>query len=115
MSPFNRERFLFLLLAAVMGANALFFAYGLFACSRSEQPHLVCPDLGNRFDNYSEKALAAVLGLIAGAGAITLSQRSSSDDLDEPLASPLPQPPSPPLPKENPPQPPPPGRGKARG
>ena len=80
MEPFNRERFLFLLLAAVMGANALFFAYGLFACSRSEQPHLVCPDLGNRFDNYSEKALAAVLGLIAGAGAITLSQRSSSDD-----------------------------------
>ena len=104
MKPFNREKFMFLLLAAVMGANATFFAYGLFACSRSAQPHLVCPDLGNRFDNYSEKALAAVLGLIAGAGAFTVTQRrpSSSDDLDEPLASPLPQPPLPPLPKESP-------------
>ena len=98
MKPFNRERFLFWMLAGVMGVNALFFAYGLFACSRSEEPHLICPDVGTRFDNYSEKALAAVLGLIAGAGAISFTQRSqtSSGDRDESLASRLPpQPPQP--------------------
>ena len=86
MRPFNRERFLFWMLAAVMSANATFFAYGLFACSRSAQPHLVCPDLGNRFDNYSEKALAAVLGLIAGAGAITLTKKR--DDSEPPATTP---------------------------
>ena len=75
MKPFNRERFLFYLLGAVLAVNALFFGFGLFACSRSEDPTKTCPDIGSRFDNYSEKALASVLGLIAGAGAITLSQK----------------------------------------
>ena len=85
MKPFNRERFLFYLLGAVLAVNALFFGFGLFACSRSDAPASTCPNIGTRFDNYSEKALAAVLGLIAGAGAITLTQRSqtsSSDDRD---------------------------------
>ena len=96
MKPFNRERFLFYLLGAVLSVNALFFGFGLVACSISKQPTKTCPDIGTRFDNYSEKALAAVLGLIAGAGAITLSQRaSSSDDPDESSAS---QPPLQPLP-----------------
>ena len=89
MKPFNRERFLFYLLGAVMGVNALFFAYGLFACSRSEQPHLICPNIGSRFDNYSEKALAAVLGLIAGAGAVTLSQKKPEDKPPGPFAPPI--------------------------
>ena len=94
MKPFNRERFLFYLLGAVLAVNAVFFGFGLFACSRSEDPAKTCPNIGARFDNYSEKALAAVLGLIAGAGAITLSQRQSSfssNDRDEPLASQPPQ------------------------
>lgn len=106
--PFNRERFLFWMLAGVMGVNALFFAYGLFACSRSDDPAKTCPNIGARFDNYSEKALAAVLGLIAGAGAITLSQRtSSSDDRADASASPLPlqlQQPSPESSSSAPPQ-----------
>ena len=104
MQPFNRERFLFYLLGAVLSVNALFFGFGLFACSRSDDPAATCPNIGARFDNYSEKALAAVLGLIAGAGAITLTQRrpSSSDDRDESLASQLPQPPLPPSPELNP-------------
>ena len=79
MKPFNRERFLFYLLSAVLSVNALFFGFGLFACSRSDDPAKTCPDIGTRFDNYSEKALAAVLGLIAGAGAITLSQRKPEE------------------------------------
>ena len=89
MNTFNRERFLYWLLGAVLGVNALFFGYGLWACSRSEDPHLVCPDVGTRFDNYSEKALAAVLGLMAGASAFSFTQRQASSlgDHDEPLAS----------------------------
>ena len=75
MKPFNRERFLFYLLGAVLAVNALFFGFGLFACSRSANPTEICPNIGARFDNYSEKALAAVLGLIAGAGAVQMVQK----------------------------------------
>ena len=84
MQSFNRERFLYWLLGAVLGVNALFFGFGLFSCSRADNPKEQCPEIGKRFDNYSEKALAAVLGLIAGAGAVSLTQRraSSSDDRD---------------------------------
>ena len=67
-TEFNRERFLFWLLAAVLGVNASFFAYGLIACSMTSDPTKTCPEIGTRFDNFSEKSTAAVLGLIAGAG-----------------------------------------------
>ena len=100
MKAFDRERYLYWLLGAVMGVNAMFFAYGLFACSRSEDPHLTCPNIGTRFDNYSEKALAAVLGLIAGAGAVSLSQQKSSAQ-EKPLTPPS-QPVSPPKPPPTP-------------
>ena len=103
MKPFNRERYLFYLLGAVLACNALFFGYGVVMCSRSDDPVGTCPNIGARFDNYSEKALAAVLGLIAGAGAITLTQRqaSSSDDRDESSASQPPQPPPQPSPEDS--------------
>ena len=82
MKPFNRERFLFYLLGAVLAVNALFFGFGLFACSRSADPVATCPNIGARFDNYSEKALAAVLGLIAGAGAVQMVQKKPSGPPD---------------------------------
>ena len=96
MSSFNREKFLYYLLAAVMSVNAAFFAYGVFACSRSSDPHAMCPDIGARFDNYSEKALAAVLGLIAGAGVVTVTRKKSEDEppMISPKSDTLPNPPS---------------------
>lgn len=102
MKPFNRERFVYWLLGAVLGVNALFFGFGLFSCSRADNPKEQCPEIGKRFDNYSEKALAAVLGLIAGAGAVNLSQRrSSSSDPDESSASLPPQQLQQPYPEES--------------
>ena len=79
MNPFNRERFLYWLLGAVLGVNALFFGFGLLSCTRANNPKEQCPEIGARFDNYSEKALAAVLGLIAGAGAVSLTQRKPGE------------------------------------
>ena len=84
MNSFNRERFLYWLLGAVLGVNALFFGFGLFSCSRADNPKEQCPEIGKRFDSYSEKALAAVLGLIAGAGAVSLSQKQVSSVKAEP-------------------------------
>ena len=89
MKEFNRERFLFYLLGAVLAVNALFFGFGLFACSRSGDPAKTCPNIGSRFDNYSEKALAAVLGLIAGAAAVSTTKKNPEDKLPGPFARPI--------------------------
>ena len=89
MKPFNRERFLFYLLGAVLAVNALFFGYGIILCSRSDDPVATCPNLGARFDNYSEKALAAVLGLIAGAAAASSTKKNPEDKPPGPFAPPI--------------------------
>lgn len=67
MQVFNRERFLYWLLGAVLGVNALFFGFGLFACSRADNPKEQCPEIGERFDNFVQTTLGAVLGLLAGS------------------------------------------------
>lgn len=72
--PFNREKFLFYLFAAVLAVNASIFGFGLYSCSKLPNPKSTCPDLGQRFDAFSEKTLAAVLGLIAGAGVFGASK-----------------------------------------
>ena len=70
MKPFNRERFLFYLLGAVLFVNALFFGYGVVMCSRADDPVglQTAQDIGQRFDNYSVKRRWLLcLGLTAGA------------------------------------------------
>ena len=92
MKPFNRERFLFYLLGAVLAVNALFFGYGVVMCSRADDPVGTCPNIGQRFDNYSEKALAAVLGLIAGSAAVAFTTNKKPETKDT-LPTPPPTPP----------------------
>ena len=67
MKPFNRERFLYWLLGAVLGVNALFFGFGLFSCSRANNPREQCPELGQRYESFVQTSLGAVLGLLAGS------------------------------------------------
>lgn len=80
MKEFNRERFLFWLLAGVLGVQALFFGYGLLACSRVPDPSSVCPKIGDRFDAFGERTLAAVLGLVAGTAAMTAVVRKDQKE-----------------------------------
>ena len=74
MSQFNRERFLLWLLAGLLTWQAAIFTLGVVMCSRiapSRDISLVCPEIGNRFDKFVQTTLGAVLGLLAGAAAIS--------------------------------------------
>ena len=82
MTSFNRERFLFWLLAAVLGYQALFFGFGLWRCGtlNAGQVKEACPNIGERFDSFSERTLAAVLGLIAGGAAASTFGNKKSEE-----------------------------------
>ena len=63
----KREHFLLWLLAGLLFWQAAIFSYGTVMCSRSGQPRVHCPELGQRFDGFMQTSLGAVLGLLAGA------------------------------------------------
>ena len=93
MKPFNREKFLLWLLAGLLGWQAAIFSYGVVLCSRvTPQTNIaiVCPQIGSRFDKFVQTTLGAVLGLLAGAAALSTNQRASSGDDPDVSASPLP-------------------------
>lgn len=92
MKPFNREKFLLFLLAGLLAWQAAIFSYGVVLCSRVAQENIgvVCPEIGSRFDKFVQTTLGAVLGLLAGAAAVSTSQRRPSDDRDDASASPRP-------------------------
>ena len=87
MKPFNREKFLLYMLAGLLTWQAAIFSFGVVLCSRvtpQANVTLVCPEIGSRFDKFVQTTLGAVLGLLAGAAALSTNQRSqtSSDDRD---------------------------------
>lgn len=84
MSSFNRERFLFWLLASVLAVNAAFFGIALVRCGQFPNPQEICPNIGKRFDTFSERTLAAVLGLIAGSAAVGAAVSRRKADNEEP-------------------------------
>ena len=89
MKPFNREKFLLLILAGLLAWQAAIFSYGVVLCSRvtpTTSINVVCPQLGNRFDKFVQTTLGAVLGLLAGAAVVSSStQRNSSSSPSLPL------------------------------
>ena len=92
MKPFNREKFLLWMLAGLLTWQAAIFSFGVVLCSRvSPQADVtvVCPEIGSRFDKFVQTTLGAVLGLLAGAAALSTNQRSPSPsgERDKPLAN----------------------------
>lgn len=92
MKPFNREKFLLYMLAGLLAWQAAIFSFGVVLCSRvSPQTDIttVCPEIGSRFDKFVQTTLGAVLGLLAGAAAIssTTQRQQPSDDRDDASAS----------------------------
>ena len=95
MRPFNRERFLFWLLAVVLGYQALFFGFALYRCGMLANGNgNPCPEIGARFDSFSERTLAAVLGLIAGGAAIGSLANKKKPEREEPQNRPAPKTPN---------------------
>lgn len=94
MKPFNREKFLLYMLAGIFVWQAALFTGGVIGCFRIGNKE-ACPNLGDRYENTVGIMVATTLALL-GAGAVVNQRRpSSSDDLDESSASPLPQQPEP--------------------
>ena len=98
MQPFNREKFLLWLLAALLGWQASIFTYATVKCASVRQPMTMqdtCPNLAENYSKFVQVTLGAVLGLLAGS----VTQRQafssfSSDDRDA-LASQAPVKPQP--------------------
>ena len=80
---FNRERFLYWLLAGGIGWQMLIFSFGTYSCvQKGGLTH--CPALGERFETFTTTTLGAVLGLIGGAAAIATAQgvKNKNDSID---------------------------------
>ena len=97
MKSFNREKFLLYMLAGLLAWQAAIFSYGVVLCSRvtpQTNVAIVCPEIGSRFDKFVQTTLGAVLGLLAGAAALSTNQRSrpSGDDRDASASQPPQQP-----------------------
>jgi len=66
----KRERFLLWMLAGLLTWQAGMFTYGVHLCSQvspRQDVTKVCPNLGQRYDNFVQTTLGAVLGLLAGS------------------------------------------------
>ena len=73
----KREAFLLWLLAGLLAWQAGIFTMGVLFCGRitpSESIKTVCPEIGTRFDSFSQTSLGAVLGLIGGAAVVSSTQ-----------------------------------------
>lgn len=89
MKPFNREKFLFWLLAAVFLWQAAIFTFGVVMCFNNGGLKN-CPEIGARYENTVNVMVATTLALL-GAGAVANQRKISASDPASPSASPLPQ------------------------
>ena len=65
----RKERFLLRMLALIFTYQASIFAFGLYKCSQfdANETRQACPELGKRYDNTFNVAIATVLALLTGS------------------------------------------------
>ena len=65
----SKERFLLWMLASIFTYQAGIFSFALYKCSTysPEQITQACPELGKRYDNTFNVAIATVLALLTGS------------------------------------------------
>ena len=76
MKPFNRERFLFYLLASVFAWQAVLFSFGVVMCFR-QGGLKACPDLGDRYSDTVNVMVATTLALL---GTSTILERNGKQE-----------------------------------
>ena len=82
-SPFNREKFLLILLSSIFAYQASIFAFGVWSCTRVTPKTAikqVCPELGQRFDQTFSVMIATTLALLTSSAAVNLTQRKQSSE-----------------------------------
>ena len=91
VKSFNRERFLFLMLAGIFTWQAAIFSYGVFSCYKTGGLK-ACPELGRRYESTVNVMVATTLALLTGGAVVGVTQRrpSSSGDRDVSVSPPQP-------------------------
>ncbi len=88
MRPFNRERFLFYLLAGIFIWQGLIFSLAAWGCFNSGGLS-ACPALGDRYENTVNLMVATTLALLT-TGVVSNAVRkpgSTADSEDKPRES----------------------------
>ena len=75
MKPFNRERFLFWMLAGIFIFEGLLFTAGFIACWRGGGLG-ACPELGERYESTFSVMVATTLALLTGKAVAGVTRRS---------------------------------------
>ena len=89
MKPFNRERFLFWMLAGIFIFEGLLFVAGFIACWRGGGLS-ACPELGDRYESTFSVMVATTLALLTGGAFVGVTQRKPSvSDRDASASQPL--------------------------
>ncbi len=82
--PFNREKFLLMVLGGIFLFQAAVFALGLTFCAKNGGLK-ACPEIGRRYDSTFSVQIATVLALLGGSAFIGSQRRQSSSASDPAL------------------------------
>lgn len=74
MKPFNRERFLFYMLAGIFIWQAALFTWGVYGCFKLGGLK-ACPDIGKRYETSVNVMVATTLALLTGGAVVGASQK----------------------------------------
>ena len=80
MKPFNRERFLFWMLAGIFVWQAAIFTAGVFGCFKLGGLQ-ACPEIGQRYETTVNVMVATTLALLTG-GAVAGQLNKKQEDKD---------------------------------
>lgn len=77
--PFNREKFLFRMLAGIFLWQAILFTYGVGACLNMGGLK-ACPQLGDRYENTVNVMVATTLALLGTTTMLNSQMKKKEDD-----------------------------------
>ena len=77
MKPFQRERFLFYMLALIFVWQAGIFSLGVYGCFKLGGLN-ACPELGKRYENTVNLMVATTLALLTGGAVVSATKKNDS-------------------------------------
>ena len=83
MNQFNRERFLFWMLAGIFIFEGLLFTAGFVACWRGGGLQ-ACPQLGDRYEATFSVMVATTLALLTGGAVVSTAMGKGKEDSPAP-------------------------------
>ena len=75
MKPFDRERFLYTMLAGIFIWQAAIFSWGVYGCFKLGGLKS-CPELGKRYENTVNVMVATTLALLTGGAVVSAKKKN---------------------------------------